>query len=358
MVEKRQIVQCYVANGLKVPVATEIAGIKRSTYYYRPNGRPKGKKPSTHTLKYSEGRVRNEVVIDEIMDLISPEYNDYGYQTTSELLKQKGYIINHKKVRRLMRDYNLLHPKVVKYIPGNKIFIQYTVPPLIAPYDTIEADIKYVYIHGEKRNAFLLTFLCTFSRHAPIWSLDYTMKSSQIITMVEALLDHCIVKRFIDPEKTKVNIRTDNGPQFIAKILAEALDKLQIKHEFIQPGTPQQNGHIESFHNTVTRLVCSRNIFIDIIHAREIFTGFYYAYNNTRVMKALLYYPPVKFLGFWVAGLIGIKKNNKGKEVFFFREKPASLIKAGVFPEELFVVNEYNIFESSVVKTKEISPVL
>jgi putative transposase len=358
MVEKREIVCRYVSQGLIISVATAIAGIKRSTYYYRPNGKPKGKQPSTHTLKYNECPVRNEVVVDDIIDLISPEYNDYGYQTVSELLKQKGYIINHKKVRRLMRDYNLLHPKTVKYIPGNKTYIQFTVPPLIAPYDTVEADIKYVYIHGEKRNAFLLTFLCTFSRHAPIWCLDYSMKSSQIISMVNSLLDHYIVKKYIVRGKTKVNIRTDNGPQFIAKILAEALDKLQIKHEFIQPGTPQQNGHIESFHNTVTRLVCNRNIFLDIIHAREIFAGFYYAYNNTRAMKALLYYPPVKFLSFWKAGLIGIKRDKNGKERFFFSGKPASLIKAGSSPEELFEINESNIFELSVLKTKEISPVL
>lgn len=357
MVEKREIVRHYINLGLTVPVATSIAGIKRSTYYYRPNGKPKGKRPSTHTYKTNNDRVTNNDVIDEILAFISPEYNDYGYQTVSALLKQKGYIINHKKVRRLMRDHNLLFPKLVKYVPSDKIFIRHSVPPLVGPYDTIEADIKYIYIHGEKRNAFLLTFLCTFLRHAPVWELDYSMKSSQIVKLIESLLNHHIVKEFIDLRETKVNIRTDNGPQFIAKNLAVALDRLNINHEFINPGTPQQNGHIESFHSTVSRLVCNRNIFNDIIHAREIFKGFYHAYNNTRAMKALLYYPPVKFLSLWKAGLIGIKKNNKGKEIFFFREKPASLIKAGAFPEELLESNETDIFESTVLKTKEISPV-
>lgn len=358
MVEKRKIVCHYVNQGLTVPAATSIADIKRSTYYYRPNGKPRGKRPSTHTFKINNERVTNKVVVDEILDLISPEYNDYGYQTVSALLKQMGYIINHKKVRRLMRDHNLLFPKLTKYVPGDKIFITHSTPPLVGPYDTIEADIKYVYIHGDKRNAFLLTFLCTFSRHAPVWELDYTMKSSQIAQLVESLLDHNIVKEFIDLRKTKVNIRTDNGPQFIAKNLAVALDKLNVDHEFINPGTPQQNGHIESFHNTVTRLVCNRNVFNDIKHGREIFTGFYNAYNNTRVMKALLYNSPVEFLRLWETGIIGIKKNKNGKEVFFFREKPASLIKSGASPEELLESNETDIFESTVLKTKEISPVL
>ena len=63
--------------------------MKKSTYYYKPNGRPKGKRPSTHTL-HDGTMVPNEVVVDEIMKLISPEYHDYGYQISTDLLKQQG----------------------------------------------------------------------------------------------------------------------------------------------------------------------------------------------------------------------------------------------------------------------------
>ncbi len=90
MGEKRKIVCRYVGKGLSVYVATSIAGIKRSTYYYRPNGRPKGRGPSTHAQNLSSGLVPNEVVVNDIIELITPDFHDYGYQTLTPLLKQKG----------------------------------------------------------------------------------------------------------------------------------------------------------------------------------------------------------------------------------------------------------------------------
>lgn len=358
MGEKREIVCRYVSKGLTVPGATSIAGIKRSTYYYRPNGRRRGKQPSMHTYNCFTGPVPNEVVVQGIVDLITPEYNDYGYQTAAALLKQQGYAINHKKVRRLMRDNDLLHPKAVKPTPLGKTFIRFTVPPLEGPFRTVEADIKYVYIHGARRNAYLMSFLCTFCRCNPVWELDYTMRSEQVIRLVEALLLHPIAREHVDPRRVVVKIRTDNGPQFIAKKLAEALGGLGVAHEFIEPGTPQQNGHIESFHSTVTRLVCNRNVFDDLTHAKEIFSEFFFAYNNVRAMRALLHYPPVTFLNLWKTGVVGVKKDKREREIFFFREKPAPKPGTGLSTEVLLGLNKFNTFENKLLTTKEISPVL
>ena len=357
MGEKREIVCRYVSKGLNVSNAVVIASIKKSTYYYRPNGRPKGKRPSTHTLKYDEGMVSNDIVVKEIINLISPEYHDYGYKVSSELLRRMGYKINSKKVNRLMRDNNLLHPQTMKQEPLDKLWIKYTSPPLEGPFKTVEADIKYVYIHGENRNAFLLTFLCTFCRYAPVWDLAYSMRNDQIIDLVMDFIHHPIVKENRDKGNMKFIIRTDNGPQFIAKQLAKVLDSMGITHEYIHPGTPEQNGHIESFHNTVTRLVCNRNIFGNIIHGRSIFQEFFYVYDNTRVMKSLLYYPPKQFLELWKSGLIGIKKDKRNKEIFFFREKPLPNMEVGSSSEDLGMINKNNIFKESVLKPLEISPV-
>lgn len=358
MGEKRKIVCCYVGKGLHVLDAITIAGIKKSTYYYCGNGRSRGKRASTHTFKYGDGLVPNGVVVDELINLISPEYHDYGYKVSCELLKRMGYIINHKKVLRLMKESNLLHPQTIKSEIVDKAFIKYTIPPLDGPFEIIEADIKYVYVYGENRNAFLLTFLCTFCRYAPVWKLQYSMPSSQVIDLVKEFINHPLVTEFIDLKKAKVIIRTDNGPQFIAKKLAIALDIVGINHEFIEPGTPQQNGHIESFHSTVTRLVCQKNIFLNLGHTKEIFKDFFFAYNNTRVMKALLYYPPKEFLMLWKSGIIDIKRNNKNREIFFFKKKPIPFQEFGSSYEDLSRKNKINNFEPSLLNHLEISPVL
>ena len=133
---------------------------------------------------------------------------------------------------------------------------------------------------------------------------------------------------------------------------------MKIAHEFIEPGTPEQNGHIEAFHSTVSRLVCNRHIFRNLNHAKEIFADFFYAYNHTRMMAALLYYPPVPFLTLWKSGIVGIKKDKKNREVFFFREKPSPKRKLGLSTEVLLGNDKFNTFNNRVLTTQEISPVL
>jgi putative transposase len=358
MGQRKEIVRSFVSKGLKVDNAVRIAAIKRSTYYYKPNGKAKGKKPSTHTLHLNGESICNDIVLQDIIQIITPEYHNYGYQVTTELLKEKGYIINHKKVYNLMNKNNLLHPKIFKNKNLNKQYIKYTVPPLEHPFATIEVDIKYIYIHLQKRNAFLTTFLCTFSRYAVVWDLSYSMKSNQILDLVFDFLNHVITRQNLNKQNVNIKIRTDNGPQFIARQLAEAFEKLNIKHEFIYPATPQENGHIESFHSTVSKLVCSRNIFADIEHARKIFTDFFIAYNNTRVMKSILYNSPANFLRLWESGVIGIKKNKRNKEIFFFTEKPTKNYLVDSPVEDLFLHDKNNTFVNSFNNHQKNSPVL
>ena len=354
MEQKREIVRRYVSQGLKVKRAVDLIGISKGAYYYRPNGRPKGKRPSRYTKKSDGIIVPNEEVVHEIVDLISPEYNDYGYRTVGVLLQREGYKINPKKVHRLMKENQLLHPKVEKGEGIGKVFIKYTVPPLEHPFATVEVDIKYIHIDGENRNAYLITFFCTFSRFVAVWDLSYKMKSEQIIALLELFLSHPEVKG----RMKKMILRTDNGPQFISRKFTKALKDRGIDHEFTHPGTPQQNGHIESFHSTVTRLICKRMTFESLQQARETFQEFFFQYNYTRVMKSLLYYPPAIFLKLWDRGMIGIKKDKNNKEIFFFREKPTPELEAGLYSEVLGGKNKNNIFDYSVLNTNKISPVL
>jgi transposase InsO family protein len=321
MEQRKQIVRSFVSRGLRVAKAVFIAEIPKSSYYYRSNGRLKGKKPSAFTSKNQGEVVSNDVVMAEILDIITPEYHDYGYQGVTQQLRRRGYKINPKKVYRLMKINQMLHPKVKKGERISKEYVKHTTPLLESPFATIEADIKYIYIHEQKRNAYLITFLCTFSRFAAVWELDYSMRSGKIANLVRNFLSHPVVIQHTAETQSKVKIRTDNGPQFIAKNLSEELDRVGVIHEFIKPGTPQENGHIEAFHWTVTRLVCNRNLFSTLDHARETLNDFFAAYNYTRAMKSLLYYSPYEFLNLWNAGEIEIKKDNYGREKFFFSQK-------------------------------------
>lgn len=357
MEQRKTIANKYAHLGLGVPKAIEIACIKRSSYYYRPNNKRKGKPCSTHTFRTDGNRVDNDVVLESIYDLIRPEYHDYGYHVVTQLLKREGFVINAKKVYRIMKQSHLLHPPTRRSAGQPRQRIKYLVPPLIRPFATIEADIKYVNIHEQNKNAYLLTFLCTFSRYALAWRLDYTMKATHVNGLIKELLNHPYIRQYSKSQEFRIRIRTDNGPQFIAKLLAEELQKNQIDHEFIHPATPQENAHIESFHNTLSRLVCNRNIFRNLDHAITVFSEFYETYNNTRVMESLLYHSPKDFLIHWENDQIAIIRDKNKKQIFIFREKPVLCSDTGSPLEDYCFQNKINTFKTELLTHSEISPI-
>lgn len=85
-------------------------------------------------------------------------------------------------------------------------------------------DIKYVHIHGQNRNALLLTVLDVYTR---------------------SILDQHQVNT--------VTLRNDNGSQFIAHAVREYLREKQVVQEFIHVATPEENCFIEAYHSIIHR---------------------------------------------------------------------------------------------------------
>lgn len=317
MEQRKELIRKYVSIGMSVTKASSIAGLCRSTYYHRPTGKKRGKKPTSFTLKHSS-QVPDSEVVSRIESILSEdEFIDYGYYRTAMALKKEGYKINHKKVYRLMKERKLLFPPLKPGRLAKRGFVKYTTPLYVHPFATIEMDIKYVYIHQEKKFAFLLTLIDTFTRFAPEWILEYSVKYKQVLELLKKASNNPFIEPFT--KSVKVMIRTDNGSQFITKDLADHLENLPFRMEFIHPGTPQENGHIESFHNTLNKLVISKFEFSYIDHARSVLEDFFSVYNYKRIMKAILYCTPDEFLRKWQNGEIGIKTKNR-KQIFFFRE--------------------------------------
>jgi putative transposase len=316
MEQRRQIVNRFIQMGLHSSTALSTAGMSRSTYYYKPTVSKRGRTPSTHTKHVDGSSVSNEKIISIIEEELAMPFIDYGSNRMTLKLKNLGFIINPKKVYRLMKEKQLLYPKRLK-ANANRQFVRYGIPDPTEPFETIEIDIKYVYIHGDARTSYLITAIDTFTRMTLVWDVDYKMKASQVISLIIELIQK--INRLYKPKA--FYIRTDNGPQFIAKKLREAVSHLAINHEFIRPGTPQQNAHIESFHSTISRIVFRHYEFNNLSHARIILSEFYTVYNTRRIMSHLLGMTPVEFLEAWNRGAIGREKKGR-KTKFFFKEKP------------------------------------
>lgn len=325
MEERKEIVCKIVSEGMTVAKALSMAEIPRSSYYYKSNGKRKGKKPLGFSLK--EGiKVTDKVVINDIKDIVGEDFIDYGYERTTHALRKEGYLINKKKVYRLMKENNLLLKQFTRGTKYPKTYVEFTKPESDHPFHTIEIDIKYIYLAGLKTNSYLITLIDVYTRLALCWTIGMDMKAKRVIALLDELVERWFLPYNIDPAIMKVKLRSDNGPQFISNELKGRLNEMKLNNEFIKPATPQQNGHIESFHNTVSRLVCNKYDFDDLKDANEIFTGFYKTYNEKRIMKAIDYNTPIEHFNKWVDNhsfdeIIKEKYINKYDDNNFFQRK-------------------------------------
>ena len=94
---------------------------------------------------------------------------------------------------------------------------------------------------------------------------------------------------------TPEHIRSDNGPEFIAHVIPDWLAKAKIKTLYIKPGSPWENGHIESFHDKLRDECLNRELFGSLAEARVILESWRMEYNECRPHSSLGYQTPGEF---------------------------------------------------------------
>ena len=165
-------------------------GTPHSTFYYRSTEGKRGAKPSTHTLRTDSSRVSNALVVEEIKKILSQEFICYGYEKTTWELHDRGYIINKKKVYRLMKEEHLLlrHDRIAT--TGRRQFVRTRRIEADYPLQYLFMDIKYVWIQGERRNAYLLTVLDVFSRKVPAHSCKFSIKQTDVVLLLDGIVQN------------------------------------------------------------------------------------------------------------------------------------------------------------------------
>jgi putative transposase len=96
-------------------------------------------------------------------------------------------------------------------------------------------------------------------------------------------------------------VRSDNGPEFIAKHLMRALAGAGVKARHIDPGSPWQNGRDERFNGSLRDECLNMETFASRDQARAVITGYRRRYNECRPHSSLGYRTPVEFAAAWVA---------------------------------------------------------
>ena len=214
---------------------------------------------------------------------IAGEYGRYGYRRVTWMLRQEGWKVNHKRVERSWTQEGLKlpqkQPKRARLWLGDGSCIR------LRPErkDHVWAyDFVQVRTH-EGRPVRLLTIVDEHTRECLMIRVARRLDSESVLECLTSLFIYRAV-----PE----HLRSDNGSEFTAKAVREWLGRVGVKTLFIEPGSPWENGYVESFNGKLRDELLDREIFYTLKEARVLIESWRRHYNERRPHSALGYRAP------------------------------------------------------------------
>ncbi len=227
-------------------------------------------------------RSEEEKLVAHVIELAT-QYGRYGYCRITALLNQEGWQMNHKRFERIWRKEGLKVPQKqpkrgrLWLNDGSCIRLRPEHKDHVWSYDFVAARTS------DGRAFRILTIMDESTRECLAMVVDRHISSQDVIDQ----LFHLFVFR-----GTPEYIRSDNGPEFTAKAIRAWLNRLGVKTLFIEPGSPWENGYIESFNGKFRDELLNREIFTMLTEAKILIEEWRREYNQVRPHSSLEYRPP------------------------------------------------------------------
>ena len=207
-----------------------------------------------------------------------------GYRKIAEMLRSTaGWIVNDKRVERIWRREGLKVPAKqskqgrIWSADGSCIRLRAERPNHVWSYDFVEDRTH----NGRKYR--MLNLIDEFTHECLAIRVDRKLKSTDVIDL---LSDQFILRGV--PE----HIRSDNGPEFVAKAVQDWVRAVGTKTAYIERGSPWENGFIESFNARLRDELLDGEIFYSLAEARIVIESWRRHYNTVRPHGSLGYKPP------------------------------------------------------------------
>ena len=192
---------------------------------------------------------------------LTTQYGRYGYRRITAMLRQAGWQVNHKRVERIWRSEGLKVPQKqpkrrrLWLNDGSCIRLRPQFKDHVWSYDFVTDRT------ADGRAFRILNIIDEYTRECLAMLVKRHITSQDVIDQLFEL----IIFRGI-PE----HIRSDNGPEFTANAVRRWLNRLGIKTLFIEPGSPWENGYIESFNGKLRDELVNLEIFTILTEAKGI----------------------------------------------------------------------------------------
>ena len=214
---------------------------------------------------------------------LASRYGRYGYRRITAMLRSEGWTVNAKRVERIWRREGLKVPQKqpkrgrLWLNDGSCIRLRPEHPNHVWSYDFVEGRTH----NGRKFR--MLNIIDEFTRECLAIRIDRKLNSTDVI---DALSDLFILRG------VPGHVRSDNGPEFIAKAVREWIAAVGAKTAFIEPGSPWENGYCESFNSKLRDELLNGEIFYSLAEAKVIIEAWRRYYNTERPHSSLGYKPP------------------------------------------------------------------
>ena len=244
------------------------------------------------TQRYKTKQPDKDKALTKQIKELAKRHKRYGYRMITAKLRQAGWDVNHKRVQRIWQKEGLQVPyrrkfKKAKGDSQNSCAVRKA--------EHINHVWTYDFMSDQTedgRKLKLLTILDEFTRESLTIEVGRSIRAKDVIAVLYYLFMVRGVPEFI---------RSDNGPEFIADAIKKWLQERHVGTLYIEPGSPWENGYIESFNGKFRDEVLNRQVFYSVREAKVIVEDWRLEYNNHRPHSSLRYVPPAEFAASCIA---------------------------------------------------------
>ena len=234
-----------------------------------------------------EAHPRDDQAVTRKLRGIAKRHKRYGYRRAWALLVRGGERINRKRVYRIWKREGLAlcsRKRKRRRKGKGSVPIQADHPNHVWTYDFME-DIT---LDGRKLR--ILTLVDEFTRESLSIEVERRMPAQAVIGVLE---------RVFAEQGLPAYLRSDNGPEFVAKAIKTWLTKQGVQTHYIDPGSPWQNAFGESFNDKLRDECLNMEVFISLAEAKVILKRWRQYYNHERPHSSLGYQTPSEYKAAW-----------------------------------------------------------